>query len=60
MALYLLAPWLPPRTPSLSTNPLRRDCVHPVDDEEIAVTMPEILTRLAAAAQSQDDQRSGE
>jgi NAD(P)H-dependent FMN reductase len=34
--------------------------IHPVDDEEIAMTMPEILTRLAAAAQSQDDQRSGE
>ncbi|MDT5207637.1 MAG: hypothetical protein QOF67_52, partial [Mycobacterium sp.] len=26
---------------------------HPVDDEEIAATMPEILTSLAAAAVSQ-------
>jgi NAD(P)H-dependent FMN reductase len=28
--------------------------VHPVDDEEIAVTMPEILASLAAAVPSQD------
>jgi hypothetical protein len=25
-------------------------CVHPVDDEEITITMPEILTSLAAAS----------
>ena len=34
--------------------------VHPVNDEEIAVTMPEILTSLAAAASIQDGRGSGE
>jgi len=29
--------------------------IHPVDDEEIAVTMPEILIALAAAAPSRDE-----
>jgi NAD(P)H-dependent FMN reductase len=33
--------------------------IHPVDDEEIAVTMPEILTSLAASALSRDGQHSG-
>ena len=34
--------------------------VHPVDDEEIAVTMPEILTFLVAAAPSRAGRGSGE
>ncbi len=34
--------------------------IHPVDDDEIAVTMPEILTSLAAAVPSQDGRDSGE
>jgi hypothetical protein len=34
--------------------------VHPVDDEEIAVKMPEILASLAAAVQSRDGRGSGE
>ena len=34
--------------------------IHPVDDEEIAVTMPEILTSLAAAVPSRDGRGSGE
>jgi len=34
--------------------------VHPVDDEEIAAMMPEILTSLAAAVQSRDGRGSGE
>ena len=34
--------------------------VHPVDDEEIAVTMPEILISLAAAVLSRDDRDSSE
>jgi NAD(P)H-dependent FMN reductase len=33
---------------------------HPVDDEEIAVTMPKILISLAAAVVSRDDRDSGE
>ena len=32
--------------------------IHPVDDEEIAVTMPEILIALAAAAPSRDERSS--
>ena len=32
--------------------------IHPVDDEEIAVTMPEILIALAAAAPSRDERGS--
>jgi NAD(P)H-dependent FMN reductase len=34
--------------------------IHPADDEEIAVTMPEILISLAAAAPSQVGRGSGE
>jgi len=34
--------------------------VHPVDDEEIAAMMPEILSSLAAAVQSRDGRGSGE
>lgn len=34
--------------------------VHPVEDEEIAVTMPEILSSLGAAVLSRDDRGSGE
>jgi NAD(P)H-dependent FMN reductase len=34
--------------------------VHPVDDEEIAVTMPEILSSLAAAVLSRNDRDSSE
>jgi NAD(P)H-dependent FMN reductase len=34
--------------------------IHPVDDDEIGVTIPEILTTLAAAVQSQDDRGSDE
>ena len=34
--------------------------IHPVADEEIAVTIPEILTSLAAAAPSRDDRGDGE
>jgi NAD(P)H-dependent FMN reductase len=34
--------------------------LHPVDDEEIAVTMPEILTSLASAVLTRDDGGSGE
>jgi NAD(P)H-dependent FMN reductase len=34
--------------------------VHPADDEEIAVTMPEILISLAAAVPSRDGRGSGE
>ena len=34
--------------------------VHPVDDDEIAATLPEILTALAAATLSRDDRAIGE
>jgi NAD(P)H-dependent FMN reductase len=34
--------------------------IHPVDDEEIAVTVPEILASLAAAVSSRDDGGTGE
>jgi NAD(P)H-dependent FMN reductase len=34
--------------------------VHPVDDDEIAATLPEILTALAAATLSRDDRAVGE
>jgi NAD(P)H-dependent FMN reductase len=34
--------------------------IHPVDDEEIAVTMPEILTALAVAVPSRDSRGSDE
>ena len=34
--------------------------IHPVDDDEIAVAMPEILISLAAAVPSQDGRGSGE
>ena len=34
--------------------------VHPVDDDEIAATLPEILTALAAAVVSRDDRAVGE
>ncbi len=34
--------------------------IHPADDEEIAATMPEILTSLAAAVPRRDDRGSGE
>jgi NAD(P)H-dependent FMN reductase len=34
--------------------------IHPVDDDEIAVTMPEILIALAAAVPSRDGRGSGE
>jgi hypothetical protein len=34
--------------------------VHPVDDEEIAAVIPEILTSLAAAVESRDGRGSGE
>jgi NAD(P)H-dependent FMN reductase len=34
--------------------------VHPVDDDEIAATLPEILTALAAAVLSRDDRTVGE
>jgi NAD(P)H-dependent FMN reductase len=34
--------------------------IHPVDDDEIAVMMPEILTSLAAAVPSRDDGGTGE
>ncbi len=34
--------------------------VHPVDDEEIAVTVPEILIALAAAAPRRDERGNGE
>jgi NAD(P)H-dependent FMN reductase len=34
--------------------------IHPVDDEEIAAMLPEILTSLAAALPSRDDRGSGE
>lgn len=38
---------------------IRFASVHPVDDEEIAVAMPAILTSLAAAAPTRDDLGSG-
>ena len=34
--------------------------IHPADDEEIAVTLPEILISLAAAAPSRDGRGSGQ
>jgi hypothetical protein len=34
--------------------------IHPVDDEEVTVTMPEILTSLAAAVLGRDDRGSAE
>jgi NAD(P)H-dependent FMN reductase len=34
---------------------IRFASIHPADDEEVAVAMPEILTSLAAAVLSRDD-----
>ena len=45
---------------SVPAGQTRFASVHPVNDEEVAATMPEILTSLAAAVQSQDDRGSGE
>jgi NAD(P)H-dependent FMN reductase len=39
---------------------IRFASAHPADDDEIAVTMPEILTSLATAVRSRDDQHGGE
>jgi NAD(P)H-dependent FMN reductase len=43
---------------SVPTAHIRFASIHPADDEEIAVTMPEILTALAAAVPSRDDRDS--
>jgi NAD(P)H-dependent FMN reductase len=45
---------------SVAAAHIRFASIHPVDDEEIAVTMPEILASLAAAAFGWEDQAAGE